>query len=117
MLRFFNRLTLGAGNREGNISIENLAEEINQALPVEQDEFLGAGQQNPEVVINDSDLENSQVNHYISESDSETEIDESDSDLRDNLLVIRHHRKNNYTVYSFYLTRYLSFVLGVLDFQ
>ena len=98
MLRFFNRLTLGAGNREGNISIENLAEEVNQGLPVEQDEFLEAVQQNLEVVINDSDLENAQANHHFSGSDSETEIDESDSDIRDNLLVIRNHRKNNYTV-------------------
>lgn len=97
MLRIFTRVTLGAsGNREGDNSAENIAEE---EYPAEDNQEVLALDQfhqdnNPDLVINDIDLEN----NLIQESDTDSESEVFDSNLQDNLLVTRKQRKNGYNV-------------------
>lgn len=102
MWRLLNRVTLGAGNQENNVSAENLSAEVNQGLPVEQEESFALNQfdnnLNQQVNVNNFELNNIKTNNCDSDFESESDIEEVDSDLRDNLLITRKYRKNGYTV-------------------
>jgi F-box/leucine-rich repeat protein 2/20 len=124
MLRLFNRVTLGAVGKDGNTSTAsaaaaNLADEDNQEILNESnpDEFALHHFNNVEaatvagggaIIVNDIDLDPEQYHHCInkeeendeeeeSSEDSESEIEEVSADLRENLLVNRRHKRNNYT--------------------
>ena len=111
MLRLFTRVTLGAvGKEEGDDNTTagaNFADKDNQEIPNESnpDEFAlhhfhqHDNDEAAAIIVNDIHLapELHQPKDDSSE-ETESEIEEVSADLRENLLVNRRHKRNNYTV-------------------